>query len=97
MKVHADNVQALSDWLEDEDFTLRSDYSGRGMYGSKCVAIVGDSAWSLNNVLRDALADAVTEDDDTYRDFIATLVRREPESDSMGLSSVWYWPGVQAV
>jgi len=56
----------------------RSDYSGRGMYGSKCVAIViegRDQEYRMTKELEE-------------------LGFPEPTWDSMGFGAVAYWPSI---
>lgn len=65
---------------------LRLDYSGRGMFGAKCVGIVVDGSDDLL-----AFVEAVAEvADDTTHPFA-----RGVREDSMGLSRIYYWPGVE--
>jgi hypothetical protein len=66
------------------EFEVRS-YSGRGMYGDSCIAVVGDlSAWTLAL----ALADINGGNIDLF-DLPA------PREDSMGLGYVYYWPNLR--
>lgn len=63
-------------------------YSGRGMFGKRCVGLTTDS--SLQNVL----ADLVTWMHLTYNtQEIAELIR-DLRCDSMGRGIVVYWPSV---
>lgn len=58
------------------------DYSGYAMYGSTCLGIVCDVSDLLAFALQLAVLGADTEWVPAAR------------SDSMGLSTVWYWPSV---
>lgn len=60
------------------DLGVRTDYSGRGMYGATCFALTGDF---------DDLFQAVQAAAIEVGEIIPT-----PRRDSMGLGSVWYWP-----
>lgn len=79
----------------DDDDVLRFDYSGRGMYGRECFGIVG----GLEDLIRfvatwAAKCENEYEDHERFNDYDwLTDIR----SDSMGLSSIWYWPSVQVV
>jgi hypothetical protein len=64
----------------DPDEALRTDYSGRGMYGDKCVGLVHDSV--------DELIDFVT----CVRDKDSFEALKGAHQDSMGLSTITYWP-----
>ncbi len=62
-------------------------YSGRGMYGDTCVGVVlGDyaNAWTLAL----AIADVNNGDADLFG-------LPEPRTDSMGLGTILYWPGLK--
>jgi hypothetical protein len=66
--------------MEDD---LRLDYSGRGMYGDKCVGIVVEDPSALIEFVL-ALADSGTD----------TSWLRNVRMDSMGMSTIYYWPSV---
>lgn len=56
-------------------------YSGRGMYGKQCLGVTMDKFSDL--------ADLV-ENCDTVED--AAWIIRNVKTDSMGLSTIFYWP-----
>jgi hypothetical protein len=60
------------------------EYSGRGMFGEACVGVYG-STGDLVAFVTDAAS--LTGDD--------RAPWRHPSSDSLGLSTIWYWPGIQ--
>ena len=70
--------------------TVRPDYSGRYMYGSSCLAVVG-SVSEFASFLITAAEEAAEYH--VLKDFAREL--QDPSSDSMGLSTVWYWPRIQ--
>jgi hypothetical protein len=99
----------LDDVLSDaglEPLALRTDYSGRHMYGRHCVALVGTLTElcrfvaELGRVLGLLYDDhaAMTVDDlreaEDTEAFIMSLLR-DVRSDSMGLDTVWYFPNVE--
>jgi hypothetical protein len=75
-------LDAVDDANIDGD-ALRVDYSGRAMYGSSCVAIVGKDS----DLVRFTRAVVVSEMDDDWLD--------EVRADGMGRDTVYYWPSVQ--
>ncbi len=77
----------LMEILEDAGYELRS-YSGRGMFGDTCVGFIIDASDSLLTVGAE-LADSVYEIDER-----ASLLRviRGAKTDSMGLSTIVYFP-----
>lgn len=80
---------------------LRTDYSGRGMYGSTCVGIVG----TLNHAILFVTALALIENDPFEEETMTSLDAMEAigefvrgytmSQDSMGLDSIFYWTGIQ--
>lgn len=79
----ADDVtDAYAEITRSGDVELRTDYSGRGMYGDTCIAYVCDDPVALGA----AIAQVLTRDgmEDAIRDFLPS------RQDSMGLSTVLY-------
>lgn len=92
-----------TDW-EDPDF--RDDYSGRGMYGDTCFGYVGSNPGPVALELAITFAKKEVEGSSTnasdygFEDSVAEI--REamslvgaPRQDSMGLSTIYYWPNIQ--
>lgn len=66
-------------------------YSGRGMYGEQCLGLVcniGQFARFVQQVSR-----RVAEGDDELAELEAELPN--VRTDSMGLGTIYYWPGIQ--
>lgn len=73
-----DFVEALRDEAESMGVEVREDYSGRGMYGARCFALVGE--WGdLFAVVSGVGAD------------LGRPVP-QPQLDAMGRGMVMYWP-----
>jgi hypothetical protein len=87
------------DTLEDAigyaglDITVRADYSGRAMYGESCFGLVGDERDLL--VLFASLGEQVYNNDLDELDFQPAELARAMRADSMGRSSIFYFPGWQ--
>jgi hypothetical protein len=76
----------------NDDYKLRTDYSGRGMYGKACVGIV---AYSPDEVLKEIILEINDLEDPYYRaDIINELF--DYRTDSMGLKKIIYWPNIKA-
>ena len=73
--------------IEDPDDAIRCDYSGRAMYGDKCIGLVHNGTGEL---LRFVIA--IFRADENAGDWLD-----EARNDSMGRSEITYWPGVQCV
>lgn len=78
----------------DPGVDIRADYSGRSMYDRTCIGYVGDDPVPF------ALELAVLMADDPYGLGGADDIRAALDemgvmrSDSMGVSTIWYWPAV---
>lgn len=85
-----DNIKELvKEYCEDAGLDYREDYSGRGMYYDKsCVAITCDNPL---NVLCELFAYIVDSDEDLDGCDVQYALGK-PEQDSMGMSSVLYFP-----
>ncbi|MGH9921075.1 MAG: hypothetical protein ACRD6W_19675, partial [Nitrososphaerales archaeon] len=82
----------LQSVLEGVGYECRS-YSGRGMYGAKCLGVEIDRDTSLGYLVGD-LIDALEGDDD-LREVADGF--RQLRSDDMGLGTIFYFPGVPYV
>jgi hypothetical protein len=84
-------------WAADVDMEkgLRKDYSGRGMYGEKCWGFVSD-ATTLAKVFLHLGVNAGRGSGGVNATMVAGLATRL-ESDSMGRSVIWYFPGVSFI
>lgn len=70
-----------------DEVRIYGDYSGRGMYGETCAAIVAPDESMIAQILVElARLDAASE--------IAVLLARQQRLDSMGRGVVAYYPGV---
>lgn len=84
-RVSREDYEALVENIDAQlggDVDVRDDYSGRGMYGATCLAVVGD-----NYVLEVFLEGARFYGIDARLGNMA--------QDSMGLSHVFYWPSIE--
>ena len=79
--------ETLKDIIEASGYDARS-YSGRGMYGKKCLAFdTDDSTFEVVANLFDTVIDT-----DDAGDFINML--RKTKTDSMGRGTVFYFPSI---
>lgn len=73
---------AILESAEEAGLDLHPDYSGRFMYGAECIGVSG-STWALTDWWANLPLDQRGE-------------LGKPRTDSMGLGTIWYWPGVTA-
>ncbi len=87
---------ALQKLFENVEASCRS-YSGRGMYGSQCLATDDDAGIGeiMANVLEALSYDECSLNEDGLRQAADGL--RKMRSDSMGMGTVYYFPGVPFV
>lgn len=97
----------ITEAADGTDIEVRS-YSGRGMHGRECLAIVGGIS-ELRTLIATVLSEAhttvyeaaidanhddekarVDKESDAMHDLISDIM--DYETDSMGLSTVLYWP-----
>lgn len=85
-----ESTQILSDIIEDAGFDLRTDYSGRGMFGAECIGFTfeGESM----NATADLMA-ATQGDLDRVQELADAL--RGAKLDSMGRGSIMYFPSYE--
>jgi hypothetical protein len=82
--------QRLWDILEDQ-FTLMPDYSGRGMYGRTCIALVGNTGDLLRFTAELA---QIGDDTDTEAADTLQIMADTVRTDSLGYDTVFYFPGI---
>lgn len=74
---------------------ILTDYSGRSMYGRRCVAIIHTSETRVDMLTYD-LAAAIAGPDADAGDVRAVMADLEPEQDTLGYRTVTYWKNVAA-
>lgn len=91
-------VKDACEQTEDSDYEVRfrNDYSGRGMYGRRCIGIVGSEKGCkqvVAEVLKQAHSDPSSDlEFDTVADTLLDYDR-----DSMGRDIIMYWPQVDSL
>ena len=84
MKISKDGLEGLAGVFEE----VRTNYSGRGMLGIKCLAIVTeDTGFQVGIILKELTM---------YYPELVALTDNQPEQDSMGMDYVYYWPTITA-
>lgn len=90
-------AQLIVEAADDLDVDVRTNYSGRSMYGRTCVGVTGSSS-DINSVIAGVimeLSDLAVEGPDArdqMREHIETLLNYA--QDSMGMDRIYYWPGL---
>lgn len=104
-------LDLIKDAAEANDVDLRTNYSGRGMFGRRCVGLTGNRR-DVNLVITEAIKMAVqelfTETVDADGEETTALYNKnddvqqaidilvgEQQQDSMGFDIIVYWPDLQ--
>ena len=92
-------MEAIARLLEEyaEQFgevSFYNDYSGRGMYGRKCVGLSG-SLRDCMQVIAEVIKDAHLCEQLNFNDVVDTLL--DAQQDSMGRGVILYWPEITAL
>lgn len=78
----------------EPDSEIRTDYSGRGMYGRTCVGYVGSDVIMFAFRLAVTLAEQINDPAELFD--VEDMLERmgDPSTDSMGYSTIYYWPNI---
>ena len=91
-------VELLRRVIDDaEDVNIRNDYSGRGMYGRRCVGITGrkaDCMTVIGEVIKLAHSESAHNDELDFDSAVDLLMSFD--QDSMGYDVILYWEDIQA-
>jgi len=82
-------MHPLQTFFECCGFECQS-YSGRAMYGKRCLAVVPDA--TEGGFIADCVEQACRAPDECTSEVIKAL--RTLRTDSMGLGEVYYFPGI---
>lgn len=96
--IPASVIEALAYNHDEED--IRTDYSGRSMYGRTCLGYTGGDPvmFTFNLAVEMVRADLEAEESEDEPEVYAVQEKLadlgEPRTDSMGRGAIFYWPGV---
>jgi hypothetical protein len=100
----AADIATITDRLEDagaldDGNDIRTGYSGRGMFGDRCLGFVGHDCTRFAFELAVVRARGVLgfdDDEDPSVDAVRAALDDigEPVTDSMGTQAVFYWPNI---
>lgn len=85
--------ELLKELIEGIDASARS-YSGRSMYGDNCIGVTTDlGPFTFSAELIETAIRFYGADSEELKSTISLL--KKTNSDSMGMSSIYYWPSVK--
>lgn len=93
LTITTDQLDQLENQMDlDVAEEVRTDYSGRGMYGRTCLGYTGGAAMEF--IANVALLLLSPDDDDPW-DLVQQLAEiGEGRQDSMGIGRIVYWPSI---
>lgn len=87
----AEEFDVIADIVIVEDLgAMYAGYSGRGMYGDRCLGITGDS-WTIARAI-DKVERALREEG--FDDAADAITNNNPSTDSLGMRMICYWPNI---
>lgn len=92
MKLDSNQLELLETFANDNDYNLRTDYSGRGMYGKTCIGFDTDRGQNLFSLGID-LARFLTENKEY--DLLEAFQNTTINIDSMGMGQIVYFPRME--
>ena len=98
MKISNRLLELIVDLHDGEDFLVRVNYSGRGMFGEECLGIVGSDTTTVIYKIMDAIMDEYCDEKDTQLALfheLAEMLSDGSEQDSMGQQCIVYFPYVE--
>lgn len=98
MKISNRLLELIVDLHDEEDFQVRVDYSGRGMFGGECLGIVGPDTTTVIYEIMDAIMSEYCDEKDTQLELfheLAEMLSYGSEQDSMGQQCIVYFPYVE--
>lgn len=88
---YAQYAQAIKQFAEENNYSFREGYSGRGMYGKECVGVRIDGV-DPTSVAMDLLLWITDNYDVDTHDAIRAL--QNVRTDDMGRGTIVYWPDI---
>ena len=98
MKISNQLLDLIVDLHDEEDFQVRVDYSGRGMFGEKCLGIVGSDTTTVIYKIMEAIMNEYCDEKETQLELfheLAEMLSDGSKQDSMGLQHIIYFPSVE--
>ena len=81
-------IDAIKEFCYDEGYDFLQDYSGRCMYGSRCVGLVCDN---ILETVCNLLVYIIDGDEELNADDVLSAIGY-PKSDNMGRKYILYFP-----
>jgi hypothetical protein len=95
------DLERFTTLCEDENINPRTKYTGRGMYGTRCIGIVGSTKDLVRFMLKIVpLLDPMWDTEWSHDGVMIPEYSPEWENvshDTMGTQLIYYWPAIKAV
>lgn len=90
------SAEQLKEWIDDTGELTAESYSGRAMYGARCVSVTIEQHenpyGAIAAICLSAVASASDQDEAEDRMEALSVMMTRTRSDNMGLGTVLYWP-----
>lgn len=100
MQISNELIEIIASCADANEVSLRTDYSGRGMYGHKCIGLDGSfhgimtTLGDITNELHENALDDVDNGEDLFQEWMEFAFNFS--MDSMGLGQIVYWSNIEA-
>lgn len=91
-------LKLIVDLHNGEDFLVKVNYSGRGMFGKECLGIVGSDTTTIIYKIMDSIMDKYSDEKDTQLELfheLTEILSGGSKQDSMGLNIILYFPDLE--
>lgn len=98
MRISDKLLKLIVDLHNGEDFLVKVNYSGRGMFGKECLGIVGSDTTTIIYKIMDSIMVKYSDEKDTQLELfheLTEILSGGSKQDSMGLECIVYFPYVE--
>lgn len=98
MQISDKLLKLIVDLHNREDFLVKVNYSGRGMFGKECLGIVGSDTITIIYKIMDSIMNEYSDEKDTQLELfheLTEILSGGSKQDSMGLECIVYFPYVE--
>lgn len=98
MKISDKLLKLIVDLHDEEDFLVKVDYSGRGMFGKECLGVIGSDTATVIHKIMDSIMNKYCDEKDTQLELfheLTEILSGGCKQDSMGLDCIVYFPYVE--
>lgn len=98
MKISDKLLKLIVGLHNGEDFLVKVNYSGRGMFRKECLGIVGSDTTTIIYKIMDSIMNKYYDEKDTQLELfheLTEILSGSSKQDSMGLNIILYFPDLE--